>query len=247
MPWEQRGNQRYYYRKQTVEGRVVKTYFGRGEAATLAAAEDAAQAELRRLVRLDRKAIAENAAAILADLERKLKRQAELLAPLGYHLDRDGNLRKMDRRTMRKKATSCAQTSDQPNPEPQTWVQTSQQPNLPPQSASCSHSEQNPKVSEPLNSNPWVQTSANPKLQPQPCGPTEQNPKLPRPTIFPLADLEEDRLLFTRLSLKHEDDANAFISEYLAQSKIAAKLRDVDLPAKLPGNLPTFGDVQSSL
>jgi len=36
MGWETRGNQRYYYHKQRLNGKVVSTYMGRGTAAELA-------------------------------------------------------------------------------------------------------------------------------------------------------------------------------------------------------------------
>jgi hypothetical protein len=43
MSWEQRGDKRYYYRHQWQNGRSVRTYFGTGEAAELAATADALQ------------------------------------------------------------------------------------------------------------------------------------------------------------------------------------------------------------
>jgi len=47
MPWELRGQKRYYYRSERVAGRPVRRYFGSGPAAELQAAAD----DLRRLRR----------------------------------------------------------------------------------------------------------------------------------------------------------------------------------------------------
>ena len=57
MAWERRGQHEYYYRVRKVDGRVVRTYVGRGLHAELAAREDAErrahrQAEKERLARL---------------------------------------------------------------------------------------------------------------------------------------------------------------------------------------------------
>src|SRR2546429_6262598 len=61
MGWERRGPYTYYIRKQTMHGRTVRTSYGRGQAAEIAAAEDAerrqvqetTQAEQARLAQLD--------------------------------------------------------------------------------------------------------------------------------------------------------------------------------------------------
>src|SRR5262249_31715253 len=47
MPWEQRGEKRYYYHNKRVGSRVVRRYLGTGVIAELAAATD----DLRRLER----------------------------------------------------------------------------------------------------------------------------------------------------------------------------------------------------
>ena len=59
MGWEQRRNQWYYYRTRRIDGRVVRTYFGRGPRAKQAAAEDA---KLRKKERERRRHIAESVA-----------------------------------------------------------------------------------------------------------------------------------------------------------------------------------------
>lgn len=41
MSWEQRGDKRYFYRNTWHDGRSVRTYFGTGEAAELAATAEA--------------------------------------------------------------------------------------------------------------------------------------------------------------------------------------------------------------
>jgi len=59
MAWEKRrrGNRRYYYRSRGVEGRVVKEYVGRGQAAEFAAKQDAeARAKREALRSVERQA-----------------------------------------------------------------------------------------------------------------------------------------------------------------------------------------------
>jgi hypothetical protein len=41
MSWEQRGDKRYYYRQEWIDGRSVRTYEGTGEVGELAATTDA--------------------------------------------------------------------------------------------------------------------------------------------------------------------------------------------------------------
>ena len=47
MPWEHRGQKKYFYRTERVRGRAVRRYIGTGQAGELAAATDG----LRRLER----------------------------------------------------------------------------------------------------------------------------------------------------------------------------------------------------
>ena len=78
MPWERRGNGRYYYSPSRREGRrVVKDYRGPGEYGELAEAADLAQRQERQerleAIRADRAAVADLAqhvddAAQLADV-----------------------------------------------------------------------------------------------------------------------------------------------------------------------------------
>ncbi len=54
MAWEKRGNQEYFYRHHKIGGRPRRIYFGRGERAEQAAAEDKqrrAEAEAQRAER----------------------------------------------------------------------------------------------------------------------------------------------------------------------------------------------------
>lgn len=63
MSWETRGNNRYYYRRRKVAGRVIGEYVGAGYLAEVMAAEDeaarqarqAAAAEWRSIVEADRR------------------------------------------------------------------------------------------------------------------------------------------------------------------------------------------------
>ena len=54
MPWAQRGQHRYFFRKQKVRGRVVRRSLGRGPEAQLAAALDA-QKQREREAEWDRR------------------------------------------------------------------------------------------------------------------------------------------------------------------------------------------------
>jgi hypothetical protein len=51
MAWEQRGTKRYYSRTRRLNGRRVREYYGNGERAERAAAEDEYRRALRTLTR----------------------------------------------------------------------------------------------------------------------------------------------------------------------------------------------------
>lgn len=114
MPWEKRGTKLYYYRKKRVGARVVKTYVGGGEAGERAAAEDEANRIARKQAAGAARAFAQEADITLDYLRSRLAQQGELLAGSGYHIDRDGALRKMDRRTTAKE-TGGQTASEGPN------------------------------------------------------------------------------------------------------------------------------------
>jgi hypothetical protein len=122
MPWEQRGNQRYYYRKEKIEGRVVRTYFGRGEAAERAAAEDAVTKEHERLARervkrmqKDSKLFALQVKAAVIVYKEDRRREGGLI-----YIDRDGNPRRMYAKT---RAKLLARNADLPEEEMPNRIQ----------------------------------------------------------------------------------------------------------------------------
>src|SRR5687768_2176781 len=51
MGWEQRGNNRYYYKKERDGSRVKSTYVGRGEMAHMISKLESSSAELEKLMR----------------------------------------------------------------------------------------------------------------------------------------------------------------------------------------------------
>lgn len=90
MSWETRGNNRYYYRRRKVAGRVIGEYVGAGYLAEVMAAEDeaarqarqAAAAEWRSIVEADRrqeKALAEVDSLVGAAI-------AAVMIANGYHM-----------------------------------------------------------------------------------------------------------------------------------------------------------------
>jgi len=89
MSWETRGNNRYYYRRRKVDGRVISEYIGAGGVAkALAELDDIerqerqqAAAEWRALVDTDRRQVA--TLAELDDLVRSAV--AGVLIANGYH------------------------------------------------------------------------------------------------------------------------------------------------------------------
>ncbi len=92
MSWETRGNQRYYYRRRKVGGRVIAEYIGAGYAAeALAVLDDfdrqqrqQAAADWRATIKADRRT-----AAALADVDDLVKSAvAAVLIANGYHTHR---------------------------------------------------------------------------------------------------------------------------------------------------------------
>src|SRR3712207_1377909 len=89
MPWEQRGNGSYYYRKRREGGRVISEYLGAGHAAALAAQLEDAEREERAAARdaeLQARAATEASDPLLAELETLLQTLTRaVLLSNGYH------------------------------------------------------------------------------------------------------------------------------------------------------------------
>jgi hypothetical protein len=79
MPWDQRGEKRYYYRYSWQNGRAVRIYCGTGEIAELAATADALLQVQREMDARKWKQEQKRRAAAEALLE-ELSKQADLLA-----------------------------------------------------------------------------------------------------------------------------------------------------------------------
>lgn len=98
MPWEQRGNQTYYYRSKRVGGRVVKEYLGGGVLGMLAAETD----EIEREQRADERAQLQAERDHWADLERSARELDDLadglaaveLLTAGFHRHDRGTWRR---------------------------------------------------------------------------------------------------------------------------------------------------------
>jgi hypothetical protein len=89
MAWEERGQQKYFYRSVRQGGRVMKVYYGGGEVGRLAAAADAlrrAEADAAAEARLEHQVRLEEALALTRALRRTIEvlTNATLLAA-GYH------------------------------------------------------------------------------------------------------------------------------------------------------------------
>jgi hypothetical protein len=104
MSWEQRGEKRYYYLHEWIDGRSVRTYQGAGAVGEMAATADAlrrveAEIEARQQRQeQERRAAAEAPLAELCEQTDLLVRAALLAA--GYHRhDRGAWMRRRERRT----------------------------------------------------------------------------------------------------------------------------------------------------
>ena len=98
MAWEQRGNNRYYYRSRKIEGRVVKEYVGGGLAGMLAQREDDSRRRKRKSARAAFQADRDNFTAA-ATVHDELSRVADALmtaalVAAGYHRHDRGHWRK---------------------------------------------------------------------------------------------------------------------------------------------------------
>jgi len=89
MAWEQRGTRRYYSRTRRLNGRRVREYYGSGERAEQAAAEDEYRQALRTLTRdAIKKHVERFADAVLGRLEgvtQRLTRACLLAAGFRQH------------------------------------------------------------------------------------------------------------------------------------------------------------------
>jgi hypothetical protein len=98
MAWEQRRGNWYYYRPQWIQGRVVKTYLGRGPKAEAAASEDAERRAERAALRNateDARLREEPAGALLAELDGQVTIMLRAaLAAAGFHQHARGQWRK---------------------------------------------------------------------------------------------------------------------------------------------------------
>lgn len=89
MGWEQRGANRYYYRKEREGSRVKSVYVGRGEMAHMISQFESSSAELEKLMRAKKSIEANELDRVEAALDRaveltQLFTEATLLAA-GFH------------------------------------------------------------------------------------------------------------------------------------------------------------------
>lgn len=92
MGWEQRGNNRYYYKKEREGSRVKSVYVGSGETAHLIAKFESSSAEVERLLRVKKSIEARELNKIEDALDRavelvQLFTEASLLTA-GFHTHR---------------------------------------------------------------------------------------------------------------------------------------------------------------
>jgi hypothetical protein len=89
MAWEQRGTNRYYYRKEREGSRVKSVYVGRGEVAHMISKLESSSAELEKLLRAQKSIEAQELERVELALDRAIEltqlfTEAELLAA-GFH------------------------------------------------------------------------------------------------------------------------------------------------------------------
>lgn len=92
MGWEQRGENRYYYRKERSSTSVKSVYVGRGEMAHMISKFEASSGEVEKLLRVKKLMEAQEAQRIEATLDRavelvQLFTEATLLTA-GFHTHR---------------------------------------------------------------------------------------------------------------------------------------------------------------
>jgi hypothetical protein len=92
MGWEQRGRNRYYYKKEREGSRVKSVYVGRGEMAQMISKFEASSAEVEKLLRVKTSIEAQESERIEAALDRavelvQLFTEASLLTS-GFHTHR---------------------------------------------------------------------------------------------------------------------------------------------------------------
>ena len=98
MAWEKRGNTQYYYTAKRKNGRVVKTYYGNGEAAR----RQEKHANLLKLLEKKNQLRIQQEMDSLDELDRGVAEQAEIaemiaklaLVEKGFHLHQRGEWRK---------------------------------------------------------------------------------------------------------------------------------------------------------
>jgi len=102
MGWEQRGNNRYFYRKEREGSRVKSVYVGRGEVAQMVSKFQSSSAELEKLMQAKKAIEANKLERVESALDRAIElaqlfTEAELLTA-GFHTHRRQWRRKRDDR-----------------------------------------------------------------------------------------------------------------------------------------------------
>lgn len=102
MGWEQRGNNRYFYRKEREGSRVKSVYVGRGEMAHMISQFESSSADLENLMRAKKSIEADELEKVEAAIDRavgltQLFTEATLLAA-GFHTHHRQWRRKRDGR-----------------------------------------------------------------------------------------------------------------------------------------------------